>query len=45
MTRDAIGEPLAFNTPTAQAFGVLVTAPGMNQAAVARLGERALALR
>jgi myo-inositol-1(or 4)-monophosphatase len=42
---DAFGEVLKFNTPTAQAFGVLVTAPGIHDAAVARLKDRALALR
>ncbi|MDH7975082.1 3'(2'),5'-bisphosphate nucleotidase CysQ [Sphingomonas sp. AR_OL41] len=45
VTSDAFGEPLDFNTPTAQAFGVLVTAPGIHPAAVDRLRERALALR
>lgn len=44
-TSDAFGERLHFNTPSAQAFGVLVTAPGIHDAAVARLRERALALR
>ncbi|MGJ3647550.1 inositol monophosphatase family protein [Sphingomonas sp. GlSt437] len=38
---DAFGEPLAFNTPSAQAFGVLATAPGIHAAAVARLADRA----
>lgn len=42
---DAFGEALLFNTPSAQAFGVLVTAPGIHGAAVERLRERALALR
>jgi len=44
-TSDAFGETLRFNTPSAQAFGVLVTAPGIHDAAVARLRDRALALR
>ncbi len=38
---DAFGRPLAFNTPSAQAFGVLVSAPGIHAAAVERLRERA----
>ncbi len=38
---DAFGRPLSFNTPTGQAFGVLVTAPGIHAAAVERLSERA----
>lgn len=38
---DALGAPLAFNTRRAQAFGVLVTAPGIHAAAVERLRERA----
>nr|WP_208411753.1 3'(2'),5'-bisphosphate nucleotidase CysQ [Sphingomonas naasensis] len=38
---DAFGRPLAFNTPDAQAFGVLATAPGIHAAAVERLRERA----
>ena len=38
---DALGQPLAFNTPTAQAFGVLATTPGIHAAAVDRLSERA----
>ena len=38
---DAFGRPLAFNTPKAQAFGVLASAPGIHAAAVARLAERA----
>jgi myo-inositol-1(or 4)-monophosphatase len=40
---DAFGRPLAFNTPSAQAFGVLASAPGIHAAAVARLAERARA--
>jgi myo-inositol-1(or 4)-monophosphatase len=38
---DALGQPLAFNTPSAQAFGVLATTPGIHAAAVERLRERA----
>jgi myo-inositol-1(or 4)-monophosphatase len=41
---DALGEPLKFNTPSAQAFGVLATTPGIHTAAVERLSERAKAL-
>jgi myo-inositol-1(or 4)-monophosphatase len=40
---DAFGAPLAFNTPSAQAFGVLATAPGIHAAAIERLAERAKA--
>ena len=38
---DAFGTPLSFNTPSAQAFGVLVTTPGIHAAAVDRLAARA----
>lgn len=38
---DAFGAPLAFNTPSAQAFGVLVSTPGIHAAAVDRLARRA----
>ena len=41
---DALGKPLVFNKPDPQAFGVLVSAPGIHAAAVDRLAERALAL-
>ena len=41
---DAFGKPLFFNTPTAQAFGVLATTPGIHAAAVDRLAERAKTL-
>jgi myo-inositol-1(or 4)-monophosphatase len=41
---DAFGAPLAFNTPRAQAFGVLATTPGIHAAAVERLSERARTL-
>jgi myo-inositol-1(or 4)-monophosphatase len=40
---DAFGAPLAFNTPSAQAFGVLATTPGIHAAAIARIAERAKA--
>ncbi|MDQ2877866.1 MAG: 3'(2'),5'-bisphosphate nucleotidase CysQ, partial [Pseudomonadota bacterium] len=42
---DALGVPLAFNTESAQAFGVLATAPGIHRAAVDRLRDRAMAAR
>jgi myo-inositol-1(or 4)-monophosphatase len=38
---DALGQPLAFNTRRAEAFGVLATARGLHDAAVERLKERA----
>ena len=38
---DALGRPLAFNTPSGQAFGVLASAPGIHDAAVERLADRA----
>lgn len=41
---DALGAQLAFNKPDPQAFGVLVSAPAIHAAAVARLSERARAL-
>lgn len=41
---DAFGAPLAFNTPSAQAFGLIVSVPGIHDAAVDRLAERAAAL-
>ena len=40
---DALGQPLAFNRPQPQAFGVLITAPGLHAAAVDRLRDRAVA--
>jgi len=40
---DALGRPLDFNTPAAEAFGVLATVPGIHAAAVERLAERAAA--
>lgn len=41
---DALGGALLFNKPDPQAFGVLVSAPAIHQAAVARLADRARAL-
>ena len=40
----ALGQPLAFNSASGEAFGVLVAAPGIHAAAVERLRERAMAL-
>ena len=40
----ALGQPLAFNTASGEAFGVLVATPGIHAAAVERLHERALAI-
>jgi myo-inositol-1(or 4)-monophosphatase len=40
----ALGQPLAFNTASGEAFGVLAAAPGIHHAAVERLRERALDL-
>jgi len=40
---DALGARLRFNTPTGEAFGVLVSAPGIHAAALERLHERAMA--
>jgi len=40
----ALGQPLAFNTASGEAFGVLVATPGIHEAAAARLRERALAI-
>jgi len=39
----ALGQPLAFNTASGEAFGVLVATPGIHAAAVERLRERAQA--
>lgn len=41
---DAFGEPLIFNTPRAQAFGVIACAPGIHGAVVGRLHDRAVEL-
>jgi myo-inositol-1(or 4)-monophosphatase len=40
----ALGQPLTFNTAHAAAFGVLVTVPGIHEAAIERLRERAMEL-
>ena len=40
----ALGQPLAFNTASGEAFGVLAATPGIHKAAAERLRERALAL-
>lgn len=40
----ALGQPLAFNTASGKAFGVLVATPGIHAAAAARLRERAQSL-
>ena len=37
---DALGQPLAFNTRKAEAFGVLATSRGLHEAAVERLRQR-----
>jgi myo-inositol-1(or 4)-monophosphatase len=38
---DALGVPLTFNTHGGEAFGILVSAPAIHTAALARLAERA----
>lgn len=38
---DAFGAPLIFNTPRAQAFGVIASSAGIHEAVVARLADRA----
>ena len=40
----ALGQPLAFNSASGEAFGVLVAAPGIHAQAAERLRERALDL-
>lgn len=40
----ALGQPLTFNSASGAAFGVLVTAPGIHRAALARLRSRAMAV-
>ena len=40
----ALGQPLAFNTASGEAFGVVVATPGIHAAAVERLRERAMAV-
>lgn len=42
---DAFGNPLAYNKHDPRDFGVLVSAPGIHAAAVARIAERANALK
>ena len=39
-----LGQPLAFNTASGEAFGVLVSTPGIHHAAAERLRERAMAV-
>lgn len=39
---DALGKKLRFNQPSARAFGLLVTAPGIHDAAAERLRPRAI---
>ena len=41
---DAFGKRLRFNTPRAQAFGVLASSPYIHAAAVERLADRAKAI-
>ena len=41
---DAFGQQLAFNKPDPRAFGVLVSAPAIHDAAIARLADRATRL-
>ncbi|WP_010217927.1 inositol monophosphatase family protein [Sphingomonas sp. PAMC 26621] len=41
---DALGQGLSFNTPRAQAFGVVTSVPGIHAAAIERLRERATVL-
>jgi myo-inositol-1(or 4)-monophosphatase len=40
---DALGAPIGFNKPDPRAFGLLVSAPGLHAAALARFGPRARA--
>jgi myo-inositol-1(or 4)-monophosphatase len=40
----ALGQPLAFNTASGAAFGVLVATPGIHEQVVERIRERALAV-
>ena len=41
---DALGQPLNYNKPDPRDFGVLVTAPAIHAAAIARLADRAAKL-
>ncbi|ANY19165.1 Inositol-1-monophosphatase [Tsuneonella dongtanensis] len=43
-TTDAFGRPLAYNKRDPRAFGLLISAPGIHNAAVERLAERAKAI-
>ena len=38
---DALGLPIAYNSPSAEAFGLLASTPAIHRAAVLRLSERA----
>ena len=40
---DALGQPLAFNQPRPQAFGIVAASAGLHRAAVDRLRDRAVA--
>ena len=40
----ALGQPLSFNSASGAAFGVLAATPGIHQAAVERIRERAMAV-
>jgi myo-inositol-1(or 4)-monophosphatase len=42
---DALGQPIRYNSTKAEAFGLMISAPGIHQAAVERLGDRARAAR
>jgi myo-inositol-1(or 4)-monophosphatase len=44
MVSGALGQPLAFNTASGEAFGVLVSTPAIHEAALARLRDRAMAV-
>jgi myo-inositol-1(or 4)-monophosphatase len=44
MVAGVLGQPLAFNTASGEAFGVLVSTPGIHREAAERLRERALAV-
>lgn len=45
MVTDAFGKPLAYNKRDPRDFGVLAAAPGIHASAVARIADRARALR
>ena len=42
---NALGEPLRYNSTKGEAFGILAAAPGIHAAAVARLADRARAVK